>query len=276
MRKVCKPFFRSPLSQFTPFRGLGSLFCKNLGRFVAVSRRDIDAFMVLDIEDQYGKEVLKRGRIETPEDEFIKRLVKPGWRVIDIGAHWGGFSILFGKLVGERGKVWSFEASSKNYRLLRWNIFLNNLKGVVETYRYAVGDREGEVQLKVASTSSGHHSVLRYDLPTKGVERVKQIPLDKFLKTPKVDFIKLDIEGYEYFALKGMENIIKNNSLWLFIEFSPQFMGESLTEELYGFLKFYFKGVYLAHGGKIFKTDWDTAYRISLERGQRNLFLYKE
>ncbi|RTZ60748.1 MAG: hypothetical protein DSZ31_01460 [Gammaproteobacteria bacterium] len=275
MRKVCKPFFRSPLSKFKPFRELGAFLCKQPAKFVAVSRRDIDAFMVLDIEDEYGKRVLKSGKIETPEDEFIKRLVKPGWSVLDIGAHWGGFSILFGKLVGKEGKVFSFEASSKNYKLLRWNIFINNLKGVVETYHYAVGDREGEVQLKVASTSSGHNSVLRYDLPTKEVETVKQIALDNFLKATKVDFVKMDIEGYEYFALKGMENIIKNNSLWLFIEFSPQFMGESLTKELYGFLKFYFEEVYLAHGGKIFKTDWDTAYRISLEKGQRNLFLRK-
>ena len=229
--------------------------------------------MLVDTSDIYGIDVLKRGRIETPEDEFIKRILKPNSVVIDIGAHWGGFSILFGKLVGEKGKVYSFEASKRNYKLLRRNIYTNALKGIVEPFNLAVGDENKTVRLKIAKTSSGHNSILRKDLPAEGEEEVQQVRLDDFLNLPEVDFVKIDIEGYEYFALKGMENLIKNNRLWLFIEFSPKFMGNELTQKLYGFLKEYFDKPFVAHKKRIFQTDWEEALKIATERGQVNMFL---
>ena len=275
MDKLSKPFLRGILSKVKPFRDIAFfLFRKRLeNKFLVVSRRDIDAYMLIDTSDSYGIDVLKRGKIETPEDKFIKKILKVNAVVIDIGAHWGGFSILFGKLVGKGGKVYSFEASRENFKLLKWNICINSLKDVVIPFNLAVGDKNKTVKLKISKTSSGHNSILRKDIPIEREEKVNQVRLDDFLNISKVDFIKIDVEGYEYFALKGMENLIKQNNLWLYIEFSPKFMGEKLTQELYEFLSYYFQKPYIAYKKKIFQIDWENALRIATERGQINMFL---
>ena len=138
-----------------------------------------------------------------------------------------------------------------------------------------MGNENTTVKLKIAKTSSGHNSILRRDLPAEMEEEVQQVRLDDFLKLSKVDFVKIDIEGYEYFALRGMENLIKNNRLWLFIEFSPKFMGNELTQKLYEFLKYHFDKPFVAYKKKISQMDWKKALKIAVDKGQVNMFLQR-
>ncbi|MEO2153667.1 MAG: FkbM family methyltransferase [Aquificae bacterium] len=231
--------------------------------------------MLIDTRDSYGIDVLLRGKIETPEDEFIKKILKPENVVLDIGAHWGGFSLLFAHIVGEKGKVYSFEPDPSNYQILLKNIKLNGFQSIVKPQNVAVGDKDSYVELGIANTSSGHNSLLRKDIPIKKKIKVRQIKLDKHLPNTKVDFIKIDVEGYEYFVLKGLETTIQKNNLWLFIEFSPKFMGKELTERMVKFLKKYFQEIYIAHKRKVFKTNWEQVLQITYDYGQRNLFLRK-
>ena len=234
--------------------------------------------MLLDGKDHYAINVLKRGKIESPEDEFLKKVVQKGWKILDIGAHWGGFTLLFAHLVGKEGKVHSVEASPINYHLLVKNVCLNRFEDRVKTYNLAAGDKNGEVELLLAKTSSGHNTVLnsRTDLPVKERIKVPLRRLDDIFPNEVFNLIKIDIEGFEYFALKGLENVIERSSpLWLFIEFSPQFMGNELTQKLESFLTDHFEEVYLAHRKRVFKTDFETAFKISKEKGQRNIFLFK-
>jgi len=282
MDKVFKPLLRGYLSKYKPFRDLAFLIGKERlkNRFLVVRRRDCDCYMLIDTSDSYGIGVLKQGKIETPEDEFVKEIIKPTWTVVDVGAHWGGFSILFGKLVGKSGKVFSFEPSSKNFKLLRKNIYLNRLEGIVQPFHFAVGDTKKVLKFPLAATSSGHNSLVRKNLPVKEYEEVEQIKLDEFLPSKgveRIDFLKMDIEGYEYFALKGAENLIRNSpKMWLFMEFSPAFMDSELLNLLVDFLKRYFKKVFIAHKKKIFEIHFEEALKISKEYGQRNLFLLRE
>jgi FkbM family methyltransferase len=281
MQKFFKPIYRGPLSLFKPIRELTYQLFKNslTGKFLIVKRRDCNCYMLVDTSDTYGTDVLRSGKIETPEDEFIKKLAKPNMVIVDIGAHWGGFSLLFGKLMEGKGKVISFEASKRNFNILRKNICINRLTDIVKPFHFAVGDKETLLKFPLAATSSGHNSLIRKDLPIKGYEEVKQIKLDDFLPDlgiEKIDFLKIDIEGYEYFALKGAEKLIKNSpNLWLFIEYSPKFMDEETFEKLTEFLRENFNKVFLAYGGKIFESDWKEIIEISKRYGQRNLFLYK-
>ncbi len=103
---MAKPFLRGPFSQFKPFRELSYFFCREKleNKYLVVSRRDIEVYILVDTSDIYGVGVLKRGRIETPEDEFIKKLVKPSWVILDIGAHWGGMASALWTPLRGRGK----------------------------------------------------------------------------------------------------------------------------------------------------------------------------
>ncbi len=281
MKKFLKVFLRGNLSKYKPLRELiykiGEKDIKN--KYLVVKMLSEDYFLLVNTMDHWSKGPITWGRVETPEDKFIKKIIRKGNTVFDIGAHWGGFSIFFGKLVGETGKVYSFEPSSINFRYLKKNVCINNLKKVIRIYKYAVGNEEKLIKLALAESSSGHNSIVRDDISVKRYEEVKQISLDNFVNNnsiDKINFIKIDVEGYELEVLKGFEKNLKRlKDLWLFVEYSPGFMEENKALELLDFFKYHFDEVYIGHKKKIFKTDWETAKDISFEKGQRNLFLYK-
>ncbi|RUM57043.1 MAG: hypothetical protein DSY59_03385 [Persephonella sp.] len=281
MKKCLKLFLRGKLSQFKPFREIIYKVCKKdiLNKHLVIKMRTEDYLLLVNTKDNWSKNPITWGRVETPEDKFIKKIIKKGDIIFDVGAHWGGFTVLFGKLVGKTGKVYSFEPSSINFRYLKKNICINNLKNIISIYKYAVGNKEKFIKLAIAESSSGHNSIVRGDISVKEYEEVKQISLDNFINTNginKINFLKIDVEGYELEVLKGFEKSLKKlNNFWLFIEYSPIFMEKEKALELLDFLKYYFDDVYIGHNKKIFKTDWESVKSISFEKGQRNLFLYK-
>ncbi|MDQ7056247.1 MAG: FkbM family methyltransferase [Persephonella sp.] len=281
MKNLEKIFYRTVLAQLKPLRETYFILNKEKlkDRFHIVKMVSCDCYLLIDAKDEYGIFVLRNGRVETPEDKYINKLIKKGSCILDIGGHWGGFAVQFGKLVGEKGKVFSFEPSKKNFNMLKKNIRINNLDNIVFPFNFAVGSHEDTVKFPISATSSGHNSLIRKDIPVNRYEYVKQIVLDKFLATKdisKIDFIKIDVEGYELEVLKGLEKTIdKSDTLVVFMEFSPQFMGLEKTKETLDFLKRKFKSVKLCHKKKIFETDWETVRNVSIEKGQRNIFLFK-
>ncbi len=153
------------------------------------------------------------------------------------------------------------------------------MKNIISIYKYAVGNEEKFIKLAIAESSSGHNSIVREDISVRKYEKVKQISLDNFINTNsinKINFLKIDVEGYELEVLKGFEKSLKKlNNFWLFIEYSPAYMKKEKALELLDFMKYYFDDVYIGHNKKIFKTDWESVKSISFEKGVRNLFLYK-
>jgi FkbM family methyltransferase len=155
---------------------------------------------------------------------LCKKIIKPGMNVVDIGAHIGYFTRIFSKLTGKNGKVYAFEADPENFNLLQKNtISLKNTKN----YQLAITDRAGAIDFYHCETKAGCHSILK-DIPLNYPKKkitVKAEKLDDFVKKEnlkKIDLIKMDIEGGEAAALKGMENTLKANAnLILLIEFAP-------------------------------------------------------
>ncbi|SNZ10509.1 methyltransferase, FkbM family [Persephonella hydrogeniphila] len=281
MKNFLKPFFRGTFSGIQIFRELVYFLNKESlnNRYLIVKLRNCDCYLLVDTSDSWGTDVLRFGVVETPEDKFVKKIIKNGNTVLDIGAHWGGFSTCFGNLVGEKGKVYSFEASRRNFSFLRKNIKINRLEGIVESFNFAVGEKEGYVELTISEESSGHNSIVRKNINSRKKETVKQIYIDKFIEENninRVDFIKIDVEGYELNVLMGMETLLKRSKdLWLFIEFSPMFMRKEDALKLYELLQKNFKKTFIAHQKKVYEVPWEEALKISMEKGQRNLFLYK-
>jgi FkbM family methyltransferase len=149
---------------------------------------------------------------EEMESSFIVHNLKDGDVFVDVGANIGYFSMLAAKQ--KAGKVLAIEPLPKTYSMLKMNIEHNLFDSIVEPFNIALGSEDGVTKL-VTSLGPKNHIEYEVDkrqenLPTIDVKVIK---LDSLLKNReeinRIDFIKVDIEGYEYNFLLGARNTIE-------------------------------------------------------------------
>ena len=159
---------------------------------------------------------------EGASQDFLKKRLKKGMVVYDIGAHVGQYALFFSKQVGEEGRVVSFEPLPQNFEELSFNIRLNALKNV-EARHCAVGDRDGQTSFEVHSHSTrmGRPSGVEptYRDPLSTVITVPAARLDTLLRElPPPDLLKIDVEGAGAAVLKGAQALIAKHKPSLFME----------------------------------------------------------
>lgn len=162
------------------------------------------------------------------EDEvgLCQQLIKPGMTVIDIGANIGYFTLLFAKLVGNHGHVIAIEPEPDNFLYLQQNVTINRCQNV-KLLPVALADRVGTMDLWVGKTSQTTASFIKENvLYEDQINRVVVATqtLDKILQDmaiTQVDFIKLDIQGFEEVALRGAEQLLQRTHAAIIMELWP-------------------------------------------------------
>jgi FkbM family methyltransferase len=146
---------------------------------------------------------------QTEVTGFLRRYLKPGMTVADVGANRGYFSLRAASLVGSSGKVYSFEPTPETFGRLLRNIERNQF-AQIQPYNRALGNRNGETRLFVSPIDDGMNSVFA---PLNGAASIV-VPLarlDDALPERKVDFLKIDVEGAESEVLEGATGILESN-----------------------------------------------------------------
>jgi FkbM family methyltransferase len=156
---------------------------------------------------------------ERQEISLIRQLVRPGNRVVDVGANVGFYARILAESVGPNGHVYAFEPEETNFALLT-----ERSRPYVQIHlaRAAVTDRDGRVELHLSPDLNVDHRTYRSDEARRTVP-VKAVRLDTFFddRTP-LDFIKMDIQGAEYAALLGMQAVVaRSPGLRILTEFWP-------------------------------------------------------
>jgi len=209
---------------------------------------------------------------------LLKKLLKEGMTFIDLGAHRGYYTLLASKLVGEKGRVIAFEPAPENFALLR-----RNVKGMgnVTLVQKAVSSKSGVTKFFLSPDDSITHSLYEVGDDWQCID-VEVTSLDDFFKDKdlRIDFIKMDIEGAEMSALKGMANIIrKNENLGLFTEFVPWYFQpvDSPPESFLRRLAEYGFKLYLIDDGKgtVEPVTIDELMGLGQDYATRNLFCAK-
>jgi FkbM family methyltransferase len=139
---------------------------------------------------------------------------KKGSVVLDAGARIGVFAAKVSKALGGEGKVIAIEPEPRNYACLRKNIEANRLDNVIPI-RKMLWSQKQEVGLFLSSNSASHSAYWDdfYGLTGESIS-VEAEALDDILETLRieaVDFIKMDIEGSEIEALKGMKRVLESD-----------------------------------------------------------------
>jgi FkbM family methyltransferase len=216
-------------------------------------------------EDDYA-------HMTTREDDIIEKFQpKSGGIVVDVGAHYGRYTLIAAKRIGPKGKVISIEADPNNFDMLNNNIKLNELsKENVIALNYAVSSIKSIVKLSIPDKKPGqtiYNSIISNRAPTKKFIEVNANTLDNILQENKipvehVNWIKIDVEGAELEVLKGATNVLsKSKDISLLIEIHDVGNGKTLFEPIMDLLDNY-----------NFKKEFEKIY----ESGERHLIVRKE
>lgn len=173
---------------------------------------------------------------------------------VDIGAHYGYFTIYAGRLIGSGGQVISIEPNMKHYSRLLKNIEINGLKKVTRTFNLALSDKDGMANMGgwdervLHEIGNGNTQVVRFD---QLCARENIWP----------DIIKIDVHGAEGKVLAGMPDTL-NKVSHLFCELHDDLLGYTITEiiqilEVAGLEVFEFTEHRKVSGGKLVPISSD-------------------
>ena len=207
------------------------------------------------------------------EDEikFLRSLIQPGQKVIDIGANYGVYTLSMAQTVGSSGHVWAFEPASSTARLLRESI-TENCFSHVTLGQFAISSAKGKAHLYLDQDSVMNS--LSPEHETRNSETVNVMSLDdclKFYDWRNIDFIKIDAEGGELNILKGGTRFFSDCSPLVQYEVSdkPQFRQQVEQE----FIALGYKTYRLVPGLNTLRP-----FDVMIERGDflLNLFCCKQ
>jgi FkbM family methyltransferase len=149
------------------------------------------------------------------EDEikFLRRIVRPGERVVDIGANYGTYTLSLARAVGPEGKVWAFEPATSTAHCLQRSLEAAGF-GHVMLQRCALSDQPGRLSLSL-NPNSELNALTRAGASSADSEEVAVETLDGMLERlgwDRVDFMKIDAEGEEENILRGGRNFFERFS----------------------------------------------------------------
>jgi FkbM family methyltransferase len=162
------------------------------------------------------------GLMGRAQNKIYKKLLRPGFTVVDVGANQGLYSLLFSTLTGPEGRVFCFEPDAALFAALETNCRRNHATNVTY-YNYALGAKAETSTLYHSRLNSGDNRLATSDRPDWFYEvSIKTSTLDSFLGDTRVEFIKIDVQGWEFEVMKGMTEVWKNSpGVSLYFEFWP-------------------------------------------------------
>lgn len=159
-----------------------------------------------------------KGRKDSKKIKFLNDYIKPGMTVVDVGANIGFYSVLLSKMVGEKGSVHCFEPDNNNFKHLVSNT--GKYKNIFAN-KSAVSDKSGKIKFYHCDINVDHQT---YDNGEgRAFTEIDCVSLDDYFKNGQtVDLLKTDTQGFDYFVISGMKEIIKKSKNFVLItEFWP-------------------------------------------------------
>jgi FkbM family methyltransferase len=167
------------------------------------------------------------------EIELLKEHIKPGDVVFDIGANIGFYAKILSPLAGPAGRVHCFEPDTINFKHLVKAT--KNLPNVILNHN-AIGPKTESIKIYTSKDLNVDHRTYKPEEYDQEID-IDAVSIDDYVKgldDKKVDFIKMDIQGFEMQAIKGMLNTLRGNpSIKMISEFWPYGLrksGSSLIE----------------------------------------------
>jgi FkbM family methyltransferase len=174
---------------------------------------------------------IQQERFEPFEVALFLKTIQPGAVVLDIGANIGWYTVLAARQVGEKGHVYALEPDPRTLGSLHRNVDANGFANVTIIPIAASDQARRQVLYQGRSAVFSGLSPAADDDVMVGTTEVETATIDDLLGAGRVDVIKIDIEGHEPAALRGMKATLRRNShAQLFLEFSPETLRAAGTD----------------------------------------------
>ena len=239
-------------------RGSAGIRYAYLGDYTAIVATHADLRLLIDTRDRgSAPHIALVGRWEPNVERALIRLLRPGLRIVEVGANFGYHTLTMARAVGPTGHIDTFEANPHIYELLTDSILINGCQGIVTAHQNAALDRAGPVDFQFHPRYAGGGNVVvpGYLNPTNQQIEVVGVRLDDVLgEGPPVDFLRMDAEGSEPLVLRGAEGLLRRSpAMRIMMEFSPIMMRARVdVPEFTGWLAtFGFKAWRVEHSGAL-------------------------
>jgi len=188
--------------------------------WIVIGNFDRDVKIKIDRSRSIGAAIYWTGFHEFHELLFLNRFLTRDMVFADVGANLGEYTLFAAKRV-KNGKVLSFEPMPKMTALLQENIKLNGFQNV-RVMNYGLSDKEATLPIhEIEGADDGLSTFFIGDLKSRGTTEASLKALDAVageLGIQRIDFIKMDIEGAELYALRGAVNTIRKYRPTMMVE----------------------------------------------------------
>ena len=182
------------------------------------------SFLFLNPNDPVVSGALFFNVYERSESKFIKSICFKGMQALDIGANIGYYSTLISQAAGENGLILAIEPDPESYKYLSKTINSCKFKNILP-FPFAASDIKQKLPLFISKDNRGDNRLYQSDQLREAI-KVDCLTVDELLIKNQIntlDFIKIDVQGYEPKVFKGMKSIIKSSDkLILLTEFWPK------------------------------------------------------
>lgn len=162
-----------------------------------------------------GKQITDSSNIR-----LLKENIKPGNVIIDVGAAFGFYSYMFSKIAEPNGQIFAFEPDPHYAPFLRDLVEAKKLSNV-KIIPYAAWHKDAKLELYTCQENPGENSLFRAPIHQKSVS-INAVSIDEYINLPFINFIKIDVQGAEYYVIIGMQNLIRRSSdIVILLECSP-------------------------------------------------------
>lgn len=197
--------------------------------------------------------ILAQGGWEPHLTGVFRRYLRPGMRVVDVGANVGYYTMLAATLAGADGAVMAFEPNSENCRLILMSVAANQFVNV-RLFPLALAEAPGYEHFSMHIGSNGGFVSASHALAAGHGTIVPTARLDDLVQPP-VDFVKMDVEGAEYRVVCGARALIEAAQPIVSTEFSCEMITRVSRTTPHDFLAFF-----LSYGYSILMIDRRSGY----------------
>lgn len=199
------------------------------------------------------------GKKKYPELYYLKSIIKPGYNCIDIGANMGYYSVFMSKYAGAAGKVYAVEPVPLFAEIWKKNVRRCKNRNLI-LFNYALGAQETTAEMGMPFINGVvHHGMTKVVTEeSAGYEKKFRVEMKNpdvlFSEIEKIDFIKVDVEGYESIVFENMTELLKKHKPFIQSELS----GSENRNTVINLLKSLDYKTYILRNDEMIEADQDT------------------